>query len=129
MSTTLAHTIFPYTLIFIIVSFTLTSSYKLLWPTRLPSYLWRLQTPGAPTRSVLGQHQFRAPPNSPLGGTILLQSMMRYPRRPIGPHPPRSTPLFKWIHSPKSKTSTPSEEALVRGTSHVQCNPLTRPFT
>ncbi|KAI5652804.1 hypothetical protein M9H77_29991 [Catharanthus roseus] len=35
------------------------------------------------------------------------------PIRPIGPHPPRSTPLFKWIHSLESESSTPSEEALV----------------
>ncbi|KAI5662904.1 hypothetical protein M9H77_22227 [Catharanthus roseus] len=39
----------------------------------------RLQTPGAPTRSALG-------PTSV----------------PIRPHPPRSTPLLKWIH-PQSK--------------------------
>ncbi|KAI5654805.1 hypothetical protein M9H77_31992 [Catharanthus roseus] len=51
------------------------------------------------------------------------------PTRPIGPHPPRSTPLFKWIHSPESESSTPSKEALVQGTSHVQCNPLTLPNT
>ncbi|KAI5661257.1 hypothetical protein M9H77_20580 [Catharanthus roseus] len=69
------------------------------------------------------QPQFRAPPDSPLGGRTPLQSMMRCP------HPLRSTPLFKWIHSPESETSTPSKEALVRGTSHVQCNPLTLPNT
>ncbi|KAI5678696.1 hypothetical protein M9H77_09646 [Catharanthus roseus] len=66
------------------------------------------------------QPQFRAPPDIPLCGRTPLQSMMRYPRTLIGPHPPWSTPLFKWIHSPESKTSTPLEEALVRGTSHVQ---------
>ncbi|KAI5681973.1 hypothetical protein M9H77_03201 [Catharanthus roseus] len=75
------------------------------------------------------QPQFRAPPDSPLGGRTPPQSMMRCPRRPIGPHPLRSMPLFNWIHSPESKTSTPSEEALVRGTSYVQFNPLTLPNT
>ncbi|KAI5667598.1 hypothetical protein M9H77_17451 [Catharanthus roseus] len=44
--------------------------------------------------------------------------MMQCPHRPIEPHPPRSTPLFKWIHSPESETYTLSEEALVQGTSH-----------
>ncbi|KAI5676819.1 hypothetical protein M9H77_07769 [Catharanthus roseus] len=48
------------------------------------------------------------------------QSMMWCPRKPIGPLPPRSTPLFKWIHSSESETSMPSEEALIRETSHVQ---------
>ncbi|KAI5656280.1 hypothetical protein M9H77_25073 [Catharanthus roseus] len=75
------------------------------------------------------QLQFRAPPDSPLGGRTPPQSMMQCPRRPIGPHPPRSMPLFKWIHSPEFETSTSSEEALVQGTSHVQCNPLTLPNT
>ncbi|KAI5673071.1 hypothetical protein M9H77_13435 [Catharanthus roseus] len=83
----------------------------------------------APIRSALGQPQFRAPPDSPLGGRTLPQSMMRIPYRPIGPHPPRSMPLFQWIHSPESKTSMSLERALVRRTSHVQCNPLTRPNT
>ncbi|KAI5653360.1 hypothetical protein M9H77_30547 [Catharanthus roseus] len=45
------------------------------------------------------QPQFRAPPDSLLGVRTPPQSMMRCPRRPVGPHPPRSTPLFKWIHS------------------------------
>ncbi|KAI5659765.1 hypothetical protein M9H77_28558 [Catharanthus roseus] len=61
----------------------------------------RLQTPGAPTR-LLGhlpglpwnQPQCRAPPDSPLGD--------RTPP-PIGPHPPRSTPLLKWIHPQSQK--------------------------
>ncbi|KAI5676988.1 hypothetical protein M9H77_07938 [Catharanthus roseus] len=57
------------------------------------------------------------------------QSMMRCPRRPIGPHLPRSTPFLKWIHSPESESSMPSEEDLVRGTSYVQCNPLALPNT
>ncbi|KAI5664188.1 hypothetical protein M9H77_23511 [Catharanthus roseus] len=57
------------------------------------------------------------------------QSMMRCPRRLIRPHPLRSTTLLKWIHSPESKSSTPLEETLVRGTSHVLCNPLTLPNT
>ncbi|KAI5678567.1 hypothetical protein M9H77_09517 [Catharanthus roseus] len=69
------------------------------------------------------------PPDSPQGGRTPLRSMIRGPRRLIGPHPPRSTPLFKWIHSLDSETSTPLEEALVRGTSHAQCNPLTLPST
>ncbi|KAI5664104.1 hypothetical protein M9H77_23427 [Catharanthus roseus] len=43
--------------------------------------------------------------------------MMRCPRRPIGPHPPRSMPLFKWIRSPESESFTPSEDALIQGTS------------
>ncbi|KAI5680768.1 hypothetical protein M9H77_01995 [Catharanthus roseus] len=73
------------------------------------------------------QPQCRVPPDSSLGGLTPPQSMMWCPHRPIGPHPPRSTPLFKWIHSPESKSSTPSEEALVREISHVQCNPLTLP--
>ncbi|KAI5670048.1 hypothetical protein M9H77_19901 [Catharanthus roseus] len=47
----------------------------------------RLQTPGAPTRSALGS----------------TSSMMRCPRKPIGPHPPRSTSLFKWIHPQSQK--------------------------
>ncbi|KAI5649503.1 hypothetical protein M9H77_35508 [Catharanthus roseus] len=72
---------------------------------------------------------FQAPPDSPLGSRAPPQSIMRCPRRPIGPYPSRSTLLFKWIHSPESESSTPSEEALVRGTSHVQCNPLTLPNT
>ncbi|KAI5681972.1 hypothetical protein M9H77_03200 [Catharanthus roseus] len=75
------------------------------------------------------QPQFRTPPDSPLGGRTPPQSMMRCPRRPIGPHPPWSTPLFKWIHSPEPEMSTPSEEALVRGTSYEQCNPLILPNT
>ncbi|KAI5650006.1 hypothetical protein M9H77_36011 [Catharanthus roseus] len=29
---------------------------------------------------------------------LIVDSMMRCLRRPIGPHPPRSTPLLKWIH-------------------------------
>ncbi|KAI5648137.1 hypothetical protein M9H77_34142 [Catharanthus roseus] len=70
-------------------------------------------------KPLLALHKVAVPP----------QSMMRCPRRPIGPHPPRSTPLFKWIHSPKSELSTPSEEALVRGTNHVQCNTLALPNT
>ncbi|KAI5668195.1 hypothetical protein M9H77_18048 [Catharanthus roseus] len=89
----------------------------------------RLQTPGTPTRSVLDQPQFRAPPDSPLGGRTPPQSMMRCAHRPIRPHPLWSTPLFKWIHSPESEMSTPSEEALVQGISHVQCNPLMLPNT
>ncbi|KAI5681357.1 hypothetical protein M9H77_02584 [Catharanthus roseus] len=89
----------------------------------------RLQTLGAPTRSALDQPQFRAPLDSQLSGRTAPQSMMRCPRRPIGPHPARSMPLFKWIYSPESESSTPSEEALVQGTSHVQCNPLTLPNT
>ncbi|KAI5653662.1 hypothetical protein M9H77_30849 [Catharanthus roseus] len=44
------------------------------------------------------QPQFRAPPDFPLGGPTPPQSMMQCPRRPIGPHPQQSTPLFKWIH-------------------------------
>ncbi|KAI5682214.1 hypothetical protein M9H77_03442 [Catharanthus roseus] len=47
--------------------------------------------------------QFRAAPDSPLGGRTPPQSMMRCPRRPIGPHPPRSTPFFKWIHPQSQK--------------------------
>ncbi|KAI5684007.1 hypothetical protein M9H77_05235 [Catharanthus roseus] len=80
-----------------------------------PSYRLLGHLPGLPW----DQPQFRAPPDSPLGGRTPQQSMMRCPRRPIGPRPPRCTPLFKWIHSPESKTSTPSEEALVWRTSHV----------
>ncbi|KAI5667486.1 hypothetical protein M9H77_17339 [Catharanthus roseus] len=75
------------------------------------------------------QPQFRAPPDSPLGGRTPSQSMMRCLRRPIGSHPPRSIPLFKWIHSLESESSMPSEEALVRGTSHVQCIPMMLPNT
>ncbi|KAI5671945.1 hypothetical protein M9H77_12309 [Catharanthus roseus] len=89
-------------------------SYRLLG--HLPSLPW-------------DQPRFRAPPDSPLGGRTPLHSIMWCPCRPIGPHSPWSTPLFKWIHFPESKMSTPSEEALVRGTSHVQCNPLTLPNT
>ncbi|KAI5654979.1 hypothetical protein M9H77_32166 [Catharanthus roseus] len=58
-------------------------------------------------------------------GTNLSFDMIWCTRRSIGPHPPRSMPLFKWIHTPEFETSTPSEEALVRGNSHIQCNPLT----
>ncbi|KAI5681957.1 hypothetical protein M9H77_03185 [Catharanthus roseus] len=75
------------------------------------------------------QPQFRALPNSPLDSRTPPQSMMRCLRRPIGPHPPRSTPLFKWIHSPEFESPTPSKESLVWGTSHVQCNPLMLPNT
>ncbi|KAI5657390.1 hypothetical protein M9H77_26183 [Catharanthus roseus] len=82
---------------------------------RIPEHL-----PGMPW----DQHRFRAPPDSPLGGRTLPQSMMRSLRRPIGPHPPQSMPIFKWSHSLESETSMPLEEALVRGTSHVQCNHL-----
>ncbi|KAI5677652.1 hypothetical protein M9H77_08602 [Catharanthus roseus] len=56
-------------------------------------------------KPLLGLHKVAIPP----------YSMMRCPRRPIGPRPTQSTPLFKWIHSPESITSTPSEEVLVRG--------------
>ncbi|KAI5682534.1 hypothetical protein M9H77_03762 [Catharanthus roseus] len=80
-----------------------------------PSYKLLGHLPGLPW----DQPQFCTPPDSPLGGRTLSQSMMRCTGRPIGPHPPLSTPLFNWIHSSKSEVSTPSEEALVRGTSHV----------
>ncbi|KAI5661822.1 hypothetical protein M9H77_21145 [Catharanthus roseus] len=73
------------------------------------------------------QSRCQVPPDSSLGGRTPPQSMMRCPRRPIGSHPPRSMPLFKWIHSPESKSSTPSKEALVRETSHIQYNPLMLP--
>ncbi|KAI5668365.1 hypothetical protein M9H77_18218 [Catharanthus roseus] len=49
------------------------------------------------------QPQFRAPPDSQLGGQTPPHSMMRCPHRPIGPHPPRSTSLFKWIHPQSQK--------------------------
>ncbi|KAI5666898.1 hypothetical protein M9H77_16751 [Catharanthus roseus] len=67
---------------------------------------------------------YRALPNSLLGNRTPPQSMMRCPCKSIGPQTPQCMPLFKWINSPKSETYTPSEEALVGGTSHVQCNPL-----
>ncbi|KAI5682188.1 hypothetical protein M9H77_03416 [Catharanthus roseus] len=54
---------------------------------------------------------------------------MRCLRRPIAPHPLQYYALFKWIHSLESETSTSSEEALIRGISQVQCNPLTLPNT
>ncbi|KAI5681424.1 hypothetical protein M9H77_02652 [Catharanthus roseus] len=72
-----------------------------------------LQIPMAPTRSALGP--------------TLVSSPSWLSTRLIGPQPLQSMPLFKWIHSPESETSTPSEEALVRETSHIQCNPLTLP--
>ncbi|KAI5671842.1 hypothetical protein M9H77_12206 [Catharanthus roseus] len=75
------------------------------------------------------QPQFRAPPDSPLGGRTPPKNMMGCPRRLNGPHPPRSMPHFKWIYSSESETSAPLEEALIRGTSHIQCNPLTLPNT
>ncbi|KAI5661698.1 hypothetical protein M9H77_21021 [Catharanthus roseus] len=75
------------------------------------------------------QPRCRVPPDSSLSGRTPPKSMMRCPRRPIGRHPPRSMPLLKWIHSPEFKSSTPSEEAIIRGTSHVQCNLLTLPNT
>ncbi|KAI5671681.1 hypothetical protein M9H77_12045 [Catharanthus roseus] len=78
-------------------------------PISLVQKAYRLldHLPGLP----LDQPQFRAPPDSPLDGRTPLQSMMRCLRRPIGPHPRRPMPLFKWIHSLESETSTPSEEA------------------
>ncbi|KAI5649337.1 hypothetical protein M9H77_35342 [Catharanthus roseus] len=62
--------------------------------------------------------------------TVPPQSMMRCPRKHrlghalkvLRPSSSGSTLRVKNL-------STSSEEALVRGTSHVQCNPLTRPFT
>ncbi|KAI5677529.1 hypothetical protein M9H77_08479 [Catharanthus roseus] len=69
----------------------------------------RLQTLGHLLGLPWDQPQFRAPPDSPLGGRTPQQCMTRCPRRPIGPQPPRSTPVFKWIHSPESESSTLSE--------------------
>ncbi|KAI5663854.1 hypothetical protein M9H77_23177 [Catharanthus roseus] len=73
-----------------------------------------------PCNATVGLHKQgldpKTRPSEPSsGGRTPLQSMMRCPRRPIGPHPPQSMPFFKWIHSPESETSMPSEEAFVRG--------------
>ncbi|KAI5682006.1 hypothetical protein M9H77_03234 [Catharanthus roseus] len=70
----------------------------------------RLQTPGHLPGLPWDQPRCRAPPDFPLGGRSPPQSMMRCPHRLIGPHPPRCTPLFKWIHSPESESSTPSKK-------------------
>lgn len=40
-----------------------------------------------------------------------------------------TTHPFKWIHHPEYEIVTALEDALVRRTSHMQCNPLTFPNT
>ncbi|KAI5676612.1 hypothetical protein M9H77_07562 [Catharanthus roseus] len=76
-----------------------------------------------------GQPQFQAPPDSPLRDrpTAEHDAMSMYIS--VGPRPQGTTLLFKWIHPQSQNPSTSSEEALVLGTSHVQCIPLTRSFT
>ncbi|KAI5668768.1 hypothetical protein M9H77_18621 [Catharanthus roseus] len=59
------------------------------------------------------QPRCRAPPDSLLGSRTPPQSMMQCTRRPIGPHPLRSTPLFKWIHSPKKTARIWKEKKLL----------------
>ncbi|KAI5648776.1 hypothetical protein M9H77_34781 [Catharanthus roseus] len=70
-----------------------------------------LQIPEAPTRSVLGP--------------TLVSKHTAVPTRPIEPHPPRYYAPLRVDPLSESETSKSLEEALVRETSHVQCNPLT----
>ncbi|KAI5649011.1 hypothetical protein M9H77_35016 [Catharanthus roseus] len=97
---------------------TRSSKAKLNYQTIALPYHWSKQT-------IDSWGTYQVCPETHLGGRIPPQSMVWCPRRPIGPHPPQSMPLFKWIHSSKSETSTPSEEALVRRISYVQYNLLT----
>ncbi|KAI5682475.1 hypothetical protein M9H77_03703 [Catharanthus roseus] len=62
-----------------------------------------LQTPGAPTRSVLGQPQFRASPDSPLGDRPTAEHDAMSTLIPVGPCPQGTTPLFKWIYPQSQK--------------------------